>query len=426
MLGWAIGENLQPYILRGVGVHQVTAKPRVEVAGPSHRHLPALDGVRGLAIVLVLISHLMLFNDRTGSRLGDSLSALRGLGWTGVDLFFVLSGFLITGILYDTLNDSHYFRSFYMRRFLRIFPLYYGFLFFLIILGHWTHPAWNGRQYVLLTYTQNTTLWFPVTDFHPGVWADLDHFWSLAVEEQFYLFWPLLVFLVRGRRSLIALALALSGFALILRIVMYAHGASPLTIFMLTPCRMDTLLLGGCAALVLRGNSGWIPYRWLIPIALSAAAVIAGYTLWHLGSDMRAGFFGATFGYLVIALGCVAILLSSLDPASFAHRVFRWNFLRSLGKYSYGIYVLHIFVAHLLATLLNRALGTSLRDFLTPWLHSRPLAVLVEFFVTAAVVIFAAYLSYNLYEVHFLRLKRYFGYRRTRRTISAAETVNAE
>ena len=115
----------------------MTQNPAVEVAGPSRRHVPALDGVRGLAILLVLVSHLMLFNNRTGSRFGDSLSALRGLGWVGVDLFFVLSGFLITGILFDTLHDPHYFRSFYMRRFLRIFPLYYGFLFFLLVLGHW-------------------------------------------------------------------------------------------------------------------------------------------------------------------------------------------------------------------------------------------------------------------------------------------------
>ena len=320
----------------------MTQNPAVEVAGPSRRHVPALDGVRGMAIVLVLVSHLMLFNDHTGSRFGDSLSALRGLGWVGVDLFFVLSGFLITGILFDTLQDPHYFGSFYMRRFLRIFPLYYGFLFFLMILGHWSpgmHFAWNGRQYVLLTYLQNTGIWFPVTDFHPGIWADLDHFWSLAVEEQFYLFWPLLVFLVRGRRRLIALALALSGFALLLRIALYLHGSSPLLIFMLTPCRMDTLLLGGLVALVVRGDSDWIPRRWMMPVALVAGVVIAAYTLSHLGRDMRDFFFGATFGYSVIALGCVALLIASLEPESVAHHIFRWSWLRSLGKYSYGIYV---------------------------------------------------------------------------------------
>lgn len=404
-----------PYTAKDWSLFRVTENPAVEVAGPSRRHVPALDGVRGMAILLVLVSHLMLFNDRTGSRFGDSLSALRGLGWVGVDLFFVLSGFLITGILFDTLQDPHYFRSFYMRRFLRIFPLYYGFLFFLMILGHWApgmYFEWNGRQYVLLTYLQNTGIWFPVKDFRPGVWADLDHFWSLAVEEQFYLFWPLLVFLVRGSRRLIALALSLSAIALLLRIVLYLHGSSPLLIFMLTPCRMDTLLLGGLIALLLRGDSRWIPQRWMLPAAMLAALVIVAYTLWHLGHDMRDFFFGATFGYSVIALGCVAVLIASLEPESIAHRIFRWSWLRSLGKYSYGIYVLHIFVAHGASTLTYRLLGTSLRIWLTPYLHSRPLAVLVEFCFNAAWVLLAAFLSYQLYEVHFLRLKRYFGYRK--------------
>ena len=402
----------------------MTENLAVEVAGPSRSHVPALDGVRGLAILLVLVSHLMLFNNRTGSRFGDSLSALRGLGWVGVDLFFVLSGFLITGILFDTLHDPHYFRSFYMRRFLRIFPLYYGFLLFLLILGHWEpglHFEWNGRQYVLLTYMQNTGVWFPVTDFHPGAWADLDHFWSLAVEEQFYLFWPLLVFLVRDRRRLIALALALSGIALLLRIALYLHGSSPLLIFMLTPCRMDTLLLGGLVALVVRGDSGWIPRRWMVPLVLVTAVAIAAYTLWHLGGDMRDFFFGATFGYSVIALGCVAVLIAALESESVAHRMFGWSFLRSLGKYSYGIYVLHIFVAHGIATLTDHLLGTSLRIWLTPHFHSRPLAVLVEFCFNAAAVFLAAYVSYNLYEVHFLRLKRYFGYRKTRLQTASAK-----
>lgn len=402
------------------------SKSAVEISGPSRRHVPALDGVRGLAILLVLVSHLMLFNDRTGSRLGDSLAALRGLGWTGVDLFFVLSGFLITGILYDTLHDPRYFRSFYMRRFLRIFPLYYGFLFFLMILGHWVRIDWGGRQYSLLSYTQNTTWWFPVTDFHPGRWADLEHFWSLAVEEQFYLVWPLLVFLVRDRRRLMVLALVLSGTALLLRIVMYLHGASPMTIFMVTPCRMDTLLLGGWMALALRGQADWLPRRWLMATVWITAAVIAGYTLANLGHDMRDGFFGSTFSYLIIAIGGVALLVSSIDTSSAAHTFFQWRFLRFLGKYSYGIYVLHIFVGYAFGMFMARVLGMNLRNFLTIFLHSRPLAVMVEFLFTSAVVVFAAFLSYRLYEVHFLRLKRFFGYRRTTQVRSVAEPVVAE
>jgi peptidoglycan/LPS O-acetylase OafA/YrhL len=279
---------------------------------------------------------------------------------------------------------------------------------------------------VLLTYLQNTGIWFPVTDFHPGGWADLDHFWSLAVEEQFYLFWPLLVFVVRGRRPLIALALTLSGIALLLRIALYLHGSSPLLIFMLTPCRMDTLLLGGLVALVVRGDSGWIPRRWLAPLALIAAVVIAAYTLWHLGGDMRDFFFGATFGYSVIALGCVAVLVAALEPESLAHRLFGRPLLRTLGKYSYGIYVLHIFVAHGVATLTGRLLGTSLRIWLTPHLHSRPLAVVVEFCFNAAAVFLAAFLSYHLYEVHFLRLKRYFGYRKTHTQTASSKQLASD
>jgi peptidoglycan/LPS O-acetylase OafA/YrhL len=387
-------------------------QPALEVSGPARGHVPALDGVRGTAILLVLVSHLMLFNDHTGSRLSDSLAALRGLGWSGVDLFFALSGFLITGILYDTLNDPGYFRSFYMRRFLRIFPLYYGFLFLLIALGPWLHTAWHGRQYVLLAYMQNTTLWFPVSDFHPGKWADLEHFWSLAAEEQFYLFWPLMVFLVRKRARLLALALGLSAAALGLRIAMYMHGASPLTIMMLTPCRMDTLLLGGAAALALRGNAVWIPRRWLLPVAAACAAVLVTLALVHVHHDLRYAFFGATFGYSILAVGCVALLLTSITPGSVAHRMFDAAWLRSLGKYSYGMYVLHIFVSKVAGYWITRWLGASLRIALTPALHSRILAVLMEFLVNVLIVYAAAWLSYNLYEVHFLRLKRYIPYLR--------------
>ncbi len=384
----------------------------MEVSGPARGHVPALDGVRGAAILLVLVSHLMLFNDHTGSRLGDSLAALRGLGWSGVDLFFVLSGFLITGILYDTLQDPGYFSTFYMRRFLRIFPLYYGFLFLLMALGPWLHTAWHGRQFVLLAYMQNTTLWFPVTDFHPGKWADLEHFWSLAVEEQFYLFWPLLVFLVRRRDRLLMLALGLSAAALLLRIALYVHGVSPLTIMMVTPCRMDTLLLGGAAALALRGNVQWVPRRWLLPVATASAAVLVCLALINVHHDLRNAFFGATFGYTILAVGCVALLLSAITPGSIAHRLFDTAWLRSLGKYSYGIYVLHIFVAKVAGYWITLWLGASLRVAWTPVLHSRMLAVLAEFLVNLMFVYAAAWLIYNLYEVHFLRLKRFFKYQR--------------
>jgi peptidoglycan/LPS O-acetylase OafA/YrhL len=400
----------------------VTSNSSVEIAGPSHKHLPALDGVRGLAILLVLVFHLMLFNNNTGNPLWDRVGELRGLGFLGVDLFFVLSGFLITGILYDTLHDPHYFRSFYMRRFLRIFPLYYGFLVLLIILAAVSHVHWDGRQYVLLTYLQNTGIWFPTDGFHPGWLVDVNHFWSLAVEEQFYFAWPLLVFLIKDRRRLIQLALLLSACAFILRTCLSFH-TTPFIIGMVhesTLCRMDTLMIGGCLALLLRGER--VPFTrraaaWWFWISMIVMVVFA-FT--HPRIDLSSAIFIGTVGYSMCAIAFAALIFLSLDPASLWSRVFQARWLRSFGKYSYGMYVLHILVGSLVSIGFNKMLGTSLRIFLTPYLHSRPLAIIVEFCVSVAAVYVAACLSYNLYEVHFLRLKRYFGYRKERSVSASA------
>ena len=388
--------------------------PATELARPG-THVPALDGVRGLAILMVLVSHLMLFNNNTGNRWMDALSRFRALGGTGVDLFFVLSGFLITGILYDTLHDEHYFRNFYMRRFLRIFPLYYGFLFLLLALTPWLNVIWGGRQYVLLAYLQNTAIWFPVSGFHPSLLVDLNHFWSLAVEEQFYCIWPLVVFLVRDRKRLMQLALGLSVCALMLRVglAMYSTALASGIVHEWTLCRMDTLMLGGVLALWLRGEGYSIrsAERCRVPLVIFFWAVvllISVYAAIHPRVGFGYGFFGATYGGTLLALAFAVLIYLSLQPGTFWNRIFSVAWLRSFGKYSYGIYVLHILVGYLVSTTLRRLLGTSLRIWLTPRLHSRPAAILVEFAVSVSAVYMAAWLSYNLYEVRFLRLKRFF------------------
>jgi peptidoglycan/LPS O-acetylase OafA/YrhL len=384
------------------------------LAGPG-AHVPALDGVRGLAILMVLVDHLMLFNSNNGSHWIDALAQLRGLGGTGVDLFFVLSGFLITGILYDTLQNAHYFRNFYMRRLLRIFPLYYGFLFLLLALTPWLHVTWGGRQYVLLAYLQNTAIWFPVSGFHPAVLVDLNHFWSLAVEEQFYCVWPLLVFLVRDRRRLMQLSILLSIFALLLRLYLSRHGNALAAgiVHEWTLCRMDTLMLGGFLALLLRGRSSASlhpeRYRWPAELFFwCVVLIVVEYATTHLRTEFGYTRFSATYASTLLALAYAALLFLALQPGTLWNRLFCRAWLRSFGKYSYGIYVLHIAVPYLLGRIIHRLLGTSLHIWLTPCLHSRPAAILVEFAVSVAVVYAAAWLSYNLYEVRFLRLKRYF------------------
>src|SRR5438105_2987757 len=165
-------------------------------------HVPALDGVRGLAILAVLGGHLLISNDVAASFWVQKLLDIRDLLWIGVTLFFALSGFLITGILYDTLGSEGYFRTFYGRRALRIFPLYYGVLFALLLLTHPLHLNWHGQAWRLLTYTTNLPFTHEWTS-NPAAFVNLRHFWSLAVEEQFYLVWPLLIFLLRDWRRIV-------------------------------------------------------------------------------------------------------------------------------------------------------------------------------------------------------------------------------
>ncbi|MCA9001464.1 MAG: acyltransferase, partial [Planctomycetes bacterium] len=247
------------------------------------RHLPALDGVRGLAIILVMIQHFFPFNDRGTSLLDDVVFGLANRCWMGVDLFFVLSGFLITGILWRSRGKAHYFRNFYMRRVLRIFPAYYLLLaiFFLLLpalgnaaldayladsapdaIWHWTYLsnfriAWRGEWYEQLI---------------PNV------FWSLAIEEQFYMVWPAVVWLL-SRRALYGLCTLLFCLALALR---WHLAVDPdvnwVTRFVLTPTRMDGLVLGSLLALIyqsqLREN---LSVRRIVMAAGVLGVLIASY-----------------------------------------------------------------------------------------------------------------------------------------------------
>jgi peptidoglycan/LPS O-acetylase OafA/YrhL len=124
----------------------------------AENHILALDGIRGVAILFVLYDHLFWSNPNSGNPIFDFLNAIRASSFVGVNLFFALSGFLITGILLDTVTSPNFFRTFYARRTLRIFPLYYGVLLVLLLLTRPLHFVWNGWQYFYLTYTSNLAL----------------------------------------------------------------------------------------------------------------------------------------------------------------------------------------------------------------------------------------------------------------------------
>src|SRR5262249_2453340 len=216
------------------------------VSGParagSHPNLggpmPALDGVRGMAILLVLLFHFV-GDMPPASAVERAIVDVTKYGALGVELFFVLSGFLITGILYDARSEPHYFRNFYMRRLLRIFPLYYGvlaLLFFVIPLI----PVLRGPTLDYLIERQ-AWAWPYAVNIHiakHGDWAlpYINLFWSLAIEEHFYLFWPLLVFLLAGRpRALIGMSLVAMLCAMLGRLIGSLMGLSWWTTYVLTP-----------------------------------------------------------------------------------------------------------------------------------------------------------------------------------------------
>jgi peptidoglycan/LPS O-acetylase OafA/YrhL len=356
---------------------------------------------------MVLAFHFLHIDGQGGAVEGALLSATRS-GWAGVDLFFVLSGFLITGILLDARGATRYFRAFYARRVLRIFPLYYAYLAVLFLVVPRLFPSLDVKpetQGWLWTYLGNV-LFAREGGFEASPLTG--HFWSLAVEEQFYVVWPLLVWMLPSRRlAVVCLALVAGAFALRLGIHRTTFNAT--AAYVLTPARMDALALGALVALALREPAWWPRVRRAAPwvLGVSAAAVAAVWV--H-----RGGFFGGdpvvqVWAFGPLAAGFAAVLVLALDgPASWLGRALTPPALVSAGKYSYGLYVLHypIFLA------LEAAGFTSLA--LAGVLGSRIAGMFAFAAVAGAATFAAALVSWNLLEKRFLRWKDLVPYGRAR------------
>jgi len=361
-----------------------------------------------MAILLVLFFHLLWSNVETGNPWLNLAVEFRAAGWVGVDLFFSLSGFLITGILYDAINDRHYFKNFYARRVLRIFPLYYGVILVLTLCFH-SSLATAGKPLLLLVgYLQNTALWWhntPKTYLIPLS----EHLWSLAVEEQFYLVWPLIVFAVKDRRRLLWVSAILSLAALGSRILLLHHGAPFVATYKLAFCRADSLLGGAWLALMIRGPSREKVLRFA-PASFLASFLLCLLIAWRAhGFDWEKGWAINEYGYSVLAVASASFIAMALRPASITARLMRTSWLRFLGKYSYGIYIYHQIISGLISL--------AVEPILQRHLHSKTLFHLTFFVIVAGSTVLVAFLSFNLYERPFLRLKRFFNYDAPKKSI---------
>ena len=370
-------------------------------------HMPVLDGIRGLAILMVLWFHFVGNTLPTNSVEG-AIIRVSNYGSYGVELFFVLSGFLITGILYDAHNEPHYFRNFYMRRVLRIFPLYYGVLALVFFVAPLI-PLLRGPMLDYLADRQ-AWAWLYGVNVYIGMDGDwsfsyLDHFWSLSVEEHFYLFWPLVVFLLARRpRVLIAVSLATALSAMLARLVGSLAGLSWWTTYVLTPFRLDGLALGAFLAVTARQPGGLEQLVRALPRVVAAVGGLLAVTFVWTVLVSRQGLelvLPLRAALILILLACLLLWALIAPERSVTSCFFRSRAMVFLGTYSYGLYVYHHFISYYLTT--NR---TELE--LARWFGSHGAAVALQATLGASASLAVAYLSYELFEKRFLRLKRLF------------------
>jgi peptidoglycan/LPS O-acetylase OafA/YrhL len=369
-------------------------------------HIELLDAIRGIAVILVLAVHFQIVAvlPQT-SALSHWIAAVMSWGWCGVDLFFVLSGFLITGILLDTKKAEKRFQCFYSRRILRIFPLYYAVVLLCIaaaiLLRHSPSNENLGPSPVgwvmYLLYLQN--LWIPFGDLHRM--GFLGPFWSLAIEEQFYLIWPLFVWRLSTKYLVKLCSLGILG-ALLLRAWSMPHATTALAyvVYMNTLTRMDALLTGGLCAIVVRNAVLLGHVRKFISTAV--AAVVSGLALFILGGHNAWNDYDVlVYCHLLLVLGFGCLVLSAYlmdGNSSLLDRSIRSTGLSAFGRYSYGIYVYQGFVIELTLHLFRHH-GW--------WGHSTRYALAVALgWMTVPFLL--AFLSYHLYEKKFLQLRRPF------------------
>lgn len=363
------------------------------------KHVPELDGLRAIAALAVMGVHARHVMD--GVRWATVVSRWARSGWLGVDLFFVLSGYLLTRGLYELREGPHYYRRFYGRRVLRIMPLYYAYLACTaLVASQWALPSsldtrQDGDTALYAVYLGNVVL----AHHSPGVaFAQL---WSLAVEEHFYALWPatfrrLSAFGVVRAAIVVALLAMVARWAIFTGAPGFLHAA-----YTLTPCRLDALFVGAALAALARTYSDAQVVAWCrarVPHAFGWIAIVALTPLHH--HDLEGAYVSTvyvTLGPTVTALAC-AVLVGAVGYGSPPVPWLRSRVLAHIGKVSYGVYLLHAVVGGALVALAPRS-----------W---RTLPLELWFAVWVACTVLVATVVYRLVEAPILALRRWLPWER--------------
>lgn len=377
-----------------------------EVPDLSKRHLPALDGLRGLAVLMVVAYHVGYVVRPTGA--GVPKTYAPG-GFAGVDVFFVLSGFLITGLLLQERErrGSISFRQFYARRALRLLPAL-GLLLAtdLVYVGYEGLSLRREAETLLsiIFYSSNVT-----QSLHLYIATELSHTWSLAVEEQFYIVWPsllLAMLALRMRRpsysrilpAMFAATLVATNIA---RILTWRSQGYPAA-YMMPYCHADGLIIGCGLAFLWR--NGRLPARNAGAFGWAGLLGLIAFTfLWTQGHDRVAIYYG---GYTILGLAAACILNAILVGSKGLDGLLSWRPLRAVGRVSYGLYLWHFMIFEILAQ--HNSLG-------------------LDWWARAAVVLLlsagATLTSWYCVEQPFLRLKARYSSKRSSPVLAVPEPV---
>jgi len=364
--------------------------------------IPELDGLRGVAILMVIFHHIRLdIVAAPGSLVSYATIPLR-LGWSGVDLFFVLSGFLIGGILIDNRESRNYFKVFYARRVLRIFPLYFAVLLIYVVLSQ-IRPVVDfftdlfNNPLPLWTYFLYLQNWMMAFKRATGAgWLVVT--WSLAIEEQFYLILPAIVYFLRKRPLVVFLiVVAVSSVVLRLLLYRYSHGV----VYVLTPTRADSLMMGVLCAIALRTKSITdllVARRTLVYVLWSI--FLAGFAFISYHGEIFGRFDVTPFTYfwLSVFYSLTLVLAMTDRSSSIIRKLLRMRWLQRTGGIAYGLYLMHPIVISVVLYLYkgDKLLRTPADGFVMA------LAILITFVV--------AEVSWRWFEKPLVRIGRRYEY----------------